>query len=142
MVRALGLTLFHFQRRHNLLAPGVHRLFGLLHSDGGGTDVAHDLCSDCGVLATCFLDFSVGATDPTLVAREQRHIQTHAGTELDASGRLTGQGGRVLDVVALGEGLAQARDRAYRAVAAIRSEGLRYREDIAADALAGAPDRG
>jgi phosphoribosylamine--glycine ligase len=62
----------------------------------------------------------------------------HAGTERDSDGRLVGVGGRVLDVVALGDGLAQARERAYRAVARIRSEGLRHREDIAADALAGA----
>jgi phosphoribosylamine--glycine ligase len=64
----------------------------------------------------------------------------HAGTELDARGRLVGMGGRVLDVVALGEGLQQARERAYAAAERIRSEGLRYRTDIAADALASAPD--
>jgi len=60
----------------------------------------------------------------------------HAGTERDGAGRVVGVGGRVLDVVALGGSLAQARERAYRAVARIRSDGLRHREDIAADALA------
>lgn len=64
----------------------------------------------------------------------------HAGTARDPRGRLTGTGGRVLDVVALGEGVGQARERAYRAVDRIRSDGLRHRGDIAADALAGAPD--
>jgi phosphoribosylamine--glycine ligase len=60
----------------------------------------------------------------------------HAGTERDGAGRVVGVGGRVLDVVALGGSLAQARERAYRAVARIRSDGLRHRDDIAADALA------
>jgi len=65
----------------------------------------------------------------------------HAGTDRDGQGRLVGAGGRVLDVVAVGESLSQARERAYRAVARIRSDGLRHREDIAADALAGAQGR-
>ncbi|HEX5044085.1 MAG TPA: phosphoribosylamine--glycine ligase [Candidatus Polarisedimenticolaceae bacterium] len=62
----------------------------------------------------------------------------HAGTERERGGRIVGVGGRVLDVVALGDSLAQARERAYRGVARIHSEGLRHREDIAADALAAA----
>jgi phosphoribosylamine--glycine ligase len=60
----------------------------------------------------------------------------HAGTEREGDGRLVGVGGRVLDVVARGGSLAQARERAYQGVARIRSAGLRHREDIAADALA------
>jgi phosphoribosylamine--glycine ligase len=60
----------------------------------------------------------------------------HAGTDLDPQGRLVGTGGRVLDVVGVGESVAQARERAYRGVERIRSEGLRHRSDIAADALA------
>jgi phosphoribosylamine--glycine ligase len=73
--------------------------------------------------------------------REEGVEVFHAGTALDGAGRLVGAGGRVLDVVALGDGLAQARERAYRGVRRIHSEGLRHREDIAADALAGAQGR-
>jgi phosphoribosylamine--glycine ligase len=54
-----------------------------------------------------------------------------AGTALDASGRLVSAGGRVLSVVALGDGLAQARGRAYEAVGLIRLEGSHHRSDIA-----------
>ena len=83
LVGALRLTLFHFERRHDLLSPRVDGLFGLLHPHGGGTDVAHDLRSDSGVLPARPLDFRVGATDPTLVAREERHVETHAGSEFE-----------------------------------------------------------
>lgn len=54
----------------------------------------------------------------------------HAGTRLDASGRLTASGGRVLTVCALGDGLTQARERAYQAADAIRFEGRQMRRDI------------
>jgi phosphoribosylamine--glycine ligase len=60
----------------------------------------------------------------------------HAGTELDASGRLVTAGGRVLGVTAIGSDLAAARDRAYDGVARIRWTGERHRSDIAADAIA------
>jgi phosphoribosylamine--glycine ligase len=54
----------------------------------------------------------------------------HAGTAVDSTGRLVTSGGRVLGVTALGDGLAQARDRAYGAVAGIRWDGAHYRSDI------------
>jgi phosphoribosylamine---glycine ligase len=41
-------------------------------------------------------------------------------------------GGRILNVTAVGEFLAQARDRAYRACALIRFEGKVMRGDIGA----------
>ena len=40
----------------------------------------------------------------------------HAGTRRAADGRLLADGGRVLDVTALGATVAEARARAYRAV--------------------------
>ena len=43
----------------------------------------------------------------------------HAGTRRAADGRLLAEGGRVLGVSALGKDVAEARERAYRAVAAI-----------------------
>ena len=59
----------------------------------------------------------------------------HAGTRRAADGRLLADGGRVLAVTALGTSLAEARDRAYRAVDRIEwPEGF-CRRDIAARAL-------
>ena len=58
----------------------------------------------------------------------------HAGTRRDAQGRVVSAGGRVLSVTASGEGLAEARRRAYDAVGRIRLAGSHHRTDIAADA--------
>ncbi|SFD15520.1 phosphoribosylamine--glycine ligase [Streptomyces aidingensis] len=58
----------------------------------------------------------------------------HAGTRLDEDGRVVSAGGRVLSVTAVGDGIAEARDRAYRAVARIRLAGSHHRTDIAAKA--------
>jgi phosphoribosylamine---glycine ligase len=58
----------------------------------------------------------------------------HAGTAL-RDGRLVTAGGRVLNVTALGESLADARERAYRAVERIDLAGVQYRHDIALGAV-------
>ena len=55
----------------------------------------------------------------------------HAGTARDDDGALVSAGGRVLSVVALGESLSQARERAYEAVDHIELEGSHHRTDIA-----------
>jgi len=55
----------------------------------------------------------------------------HAGTKVDERGRVVTAGGRVLGVTALGETLAEARERAYEACRRIRFEGMVYRRDIA-----------
>ncbi len=55
----------------------------------------------------------------------------HAGTALDASGRLVSTGGRVLTVVGTGDTLAEARDAAYAKVARISLPGGFSRSDIA-----------
>jgi phosphoribosylamine--glycine ligase len=64
----------------------------------------------------------------------------HAGTRLENNLVVT-DGGRVLGVTALGETLAAARDRAYEAVARIQFQGMFYRRDIAAKALAAPPEK-
>ena len=61
----------------------------------------------------------------------------HAGTALDARGRLVTAGGRVLDVTALGPTFEDARDRAYQACELIDFEGKTYRRDIGLRALRG-----
>ncbi|WP_406401132.1 phosphoribosylamine--glycine ligase [Streptomyces sp. NBC_00879] len=57
----------------------------------------------------------------------------HAGTKRDGDA-VVSAGGRVLSVTATGQDLAQARERAYRAVARIRLDGSRHRTDIAREA--------
>jgi len=59
----------------------------------------------------------------------------HAGTGLK-DGHIVTNGGRVLGVTALGDGLAAARIAAYRAVERIDFEGAQVRSDIAAKGLA------
>jgi phosphoribosylamine--glycine ligase len=69
------------------------------------------------------------------LAGEADTLVFHAGTHRDPDGRLLADGGRVLAVTALGASLAEARDRAYRAVDRIEwPEGF-CRRDIAARAL-------
>jgi phosphoribosylamine--glycine ligase len=58
----------------------------------------------------------------------------HAGTALDG-GSLVTAGGRVLGVTALGDSVADARERAYRAVELIGLPGVQYRHDIALAAV-------
>ena len=58
----------------------------------------------------------------------------HAGTAL-AGEQVEVSGGRVLCVTALADSVAQARERAYRAVASISFNGMQYRQDIGYRAL-------
>jgi phosphoribosylamine--glycine ligase len=57
-----------------------------------------------------------------------------AGTALRA-GALVSAGGRVLDVTALGDSVAEARERAYAAAERIELAGVQYRRDIALGAV-------
>jgi phosphoribosylamine---glycine ligase len=60
----------------------------------------------------------------------------HAGTAR-RDGTVVTAGGRVLGVSALGQDLAGARDRAYRAVSTVTFEGMHHRTDIAKEAAGG-----
>jgi len=55
-----------------------------------------------------------------------------AGTASDGADRLTARGGRVLNIVGVGDDLPAARARAYQAAGLIRMRGGWYRRDIAA----------
>ncbi|TAK05077.1 phosphoribosylamine--glycine ligase [Patescibacteria group bacterium] len=57
----------------------------------------------------------------------------HAGTKEDGRGRPVTNGGRVLDIVGIGDTVAGARQRAYTAAADIGFAGEAFRTDIAAD---------
>jgi phosphoribosylamine--glycine ligase len=61
----------------------------------------------------------------------------HAGTKRDSDGRVLTNGGRVLNVTALGNTFEAARDQAYKAVDLIDFEGKTYRRDIGMRALKG-----
>ena len=58
----------------------------------------------------------------------------HAGTAL-RGGSLVSSGGRVLNVTGIGASVAEARERAYRAVAHIELAGVQYRHDVALRAV-------
>ncbi|QES49036.1 phosphoribosylamine--glycine ligase [Streptomyces venezuelae] len=60
----------------------------------------------------------------------------HAGTRQEG-GSVVSAGGRVLSVTATGSDLAEARERAYKAVGRIRLAGSQHRTDIAAKAAEG-----
>jgi phosphoribosylamine--glycine ligase len=70
----------------------------------------------------------VGAAEATGAA-----LVFHAGTALH-DGRLVTNGGRILNVVGLGDTVAAARTAAYDATRRIDFAGMRYRSDIALDA--------
>ncbi|MBN1366794.1 MAG: phosphoribosylamine--glycine ligase [Dehalococcoidales bacterium] len=55
----------------------------------------------------------------------------HAGTKLDASGKVVTSGGRVLVVTASGKSIAEAREKVYNNISLINFEGCHYRKDIA-----------
>lgn len=59
----------------------------------------------------------------------------HAGTELNAQGKVVTAGGRVFTVAGLGETLREAQEHAYQAVGKIQFEGVHYRRDIGKKAL-------
>ena len=61
-------------------------------------------------------------------------IVFHAGTKIE-NGKLVTAGGRVLGVTALGSGIKQAKDKAYKAVEKISFTNAHYRKDIAWRAL-------
>ncbi|MSU80289.1 MAG: phosphoribosylamine--glycine ligase [Gemmataceae bacterium] len=59
----------------------------------------------------------------------------HAGTKLEPGGMVTTDGGRVLGVTAIGDTLADAKARAYEAIAKISFPGGFYRKDIGDKAI-------
>ena len=88
------------------------------------------------VMATAGYPDSPRAGDPISGLDEAGRLPgtevIHAGTTTDADGRLVTAGGRVLAVTAVGESVAQARQRAYAGVERIHFAGAQYRRDIAA----------
>lgn len=76
--------------------------------------------------------YEVGKVISGIDAAEKRGVQVFiAGAKHDESGELVTSGGRVLCAVALGDDLADAREKAYSGVGEIEFEGAHYRRDIA-----------
>jgi phosphoribosylamine--glycine ligase len=76
---------------------------------------------------------SGGRIDGTEAAEAEGALVFHAGTALH-HGELVTNGGRILNVTALGDTLGDARELAYRATGLISFLGVRYRRDIAEEA--------
>ena len=74
--------------------------------------------------------FTTGYPIEGLGTIERDVVVFHAGASADPSGYVTA-GGRVLTLVALGDSMAEARDRAYRNVDRVRFQGMTYRRDLA-----------
>ncbi len=71
-------------------------------------------------------------------ARMEDLVVFHAGTsekDGEKEGRIVTSGGRVLGVTALGSGIKEAKENAYKAVEKIHWDGAYYRRDIGAKAL-------
>lgn len=63
-------------------------------------------------------------------------ILFHAGTKIDADGRLVTSGGRVIAVSSYGSDVAEALSRSYTTLAGLRFDGMYFRRDIGRDLLA------
>jgi phosphoribosylamine--glycine ligase len=74
--------------------------------------------------------YETGCAIQGLGSIEKDVLVFHAGTSSDESGYVT-SGGRVLTLVARGENMTVARERAYRNAARIRFDGATYRSDLA-----------
>ncbi|MCS4490289.1 phosphoribosylamine--glycine ligase [Corynebacterium sp. ES2794-CONJ1] len=61
----------------------------------------------------------------------------HAGTALNAAGETVAAGGRVINVVATGDTLAEAQREAYEILRTVSLDGSHYRRDIATAAIEG-----
>jgi phosphoribosylamine--glycine ligase len=72
--------------------------------------------------------------------KNQKDIHVfHAGTKFE-NGKIVTSGGRVLNVVASGNGISEAQKKVYDAVSKISFEGAYYRKDIASKAIKNSPE--
>ena len=113
------LATVHKKLDQVVLAPPKESAVGLVCAAGGypGTYENHKEISG----------LAQNARDPMQLAENVWAF--HAGT-VQENGRFYSNGGRVLNVVALGDNFAQARTRAYEAVGGIAFEGMHFRRDI------------
>jgi len=117
-------------------------LFAIMRATTEGTLDQADVrfseqCSCCVVLASGGYPqkYETGKRISGLEKAEETACVYHAGTRLDAEGKLCTAGGRVLGVTAVADGLRGAIAKAYTAADAISFENLHRRSDIGARAL-------
>ena len=79
-------------------------------------------------------DYPAGKTITGIDEAERLYgvVVFHAGTKINADGKIETAGGRVLGVTARAATLGEATARAYEAVSMIRFNGMQYRKDIGA----------
>jgi len=117
----------------------VPLLLAVAEGDLSGRTIEwHDQTAICVVMAAEGYpgDYPKGEGITGIEAAEQLDDVTvfHAGTAVK-DGRIVTAGGRVLGVTALGNGVADAIERAYQGVAKIAWRGAQYRRDIGKKAL-------
>ena len=115
----------------------------LLMASAGGTLEDHPNPSFRDQVAVTVVLASEGYPASSITGREITGLEdaeqiegvhiTHAATA-ERDGKLVSTGGRVLNVVALGSDIAEARARAYEAMSRIHLDGGQFRTDIAAGA--------
>ena len=113
-------------------------LFELLFALAGNEDVSKASWSDDAAVCLVLASKGYPAAPQTgdIISGLEHFVDKpyvnvfHAGTKRDEDGIKT-SGGRVLNVVALGDDVAQARERAYEAAKMIHFEGRQMRSDIA-----------
>ncbi len=86
-------------------------------------------------IVACASDYPAGSSRGEPITIDQGHLPEkteifHMGTKFDGD-RLVSNGGRVLAVVSRAGDALQARDRAYKALDAVKFNGISYRMDIA-----------
>jgi phosphoribosylamine--glycine ligase len=96
------------------------------------------VCASAGYPGEYKKGFEVSGLEDALCEGYPDTYIFHAGTKSQITNhksQIVTNGGRVLNVVSLGENIRQAIDKVYRAVRKIKFEGIHYRKDIAQRAL-------
>ena len=143
MVGSAGIQVLEFNARFGdpeaqVVLPRLETdLIGLLEAaargDLAGTDASWSARSSVGVVLASRGypgTYATGFPIDGLGTIERDVLVFHAGSAASPFGYVTA-GGRVLTVVALGDSLADARERAYRNVDRIHFDGLTFRRDLA-----------
>jgi phosphoribosylamine---glycine ligase len=116
-------------------------LLAVLRAAAGGEGTESELTAADGAAVTVVLAAgsypelgdSGAPIEGVEAAEAEGALVFHAGTALRDGGVVT-NGGRILNVTALGASIADARELAYRAAGRISFPGVRYRRDIAEEA--------
>jgi phosphoribosylamine---glycine ligase len=122
------------RRLESDLFPVLYALSQHKHNNDIQPPVWNNKTALCVVMAAAGYPGEVRKGDPIEGIDNIKSIDSvvvfHAGTALNKDSELVTNGGRVLNVTALGSDLEQARERAYSACKLIQFSGSQYRSDI------------